>query len=123
MGQVRTIFANAKVFWQGMEAHIKEIVSNGDIVAALSEVSKEDFVDQLKTSGLDWLALAKINYKSSEDMKKASKNVDGILEDIPDREQAAKLISTLSEDILIQLHKEEANINKASDKLKKIETK
>jgi len=120
MGKIRTIFADATLFWKGVERSAKQLKEWLDpemfemLIEAFDLYEKE-----VVKSGYSWLAFAKICLDSALSMEKASKGVDDIMKTIPSHEEVQKLVKKLAKELKEELAEEEKQNGKNLDRLKK----
>ena len=70
LGKVKTTFEHTKQFWKGVQAQCESLANNSkfDVYKDIEELEefKDAFIQDLKQSGLSWLALGKINFTAKE---------------------------------------------------------
>ena len=114
LGKVKTVFLNAKQFWVSVKTHCASLTSNKGAAAyadpAVFKSCKEEFVEEIKKSGYDWLTLGKINRQAALAIRVVDKNIDGIMNDLPDKKKAEKLVNELTKTILGDIRKEQCMI-------------
>lgn len=117
MGKVKTVFLNAKQFWVGVKKHCEALTDTAEAQSYgdpdVFESLKDEFLDEIKKSGLGWMALGKVNRQAAVAMKTVDADVDKVMCELPNKEEADKLIQELSGKILSDISIENANIQKA----------
>ena len=73
-------------------------------IARMDSQMKTEFINSLQSSGLSWLALGKINRTANLTMRKVNNGIDGIMNNLPTKSEAATLISNLSSEVLTDLN-------------------
>ncbi len=110
MGKVRTVFENTRLFWEGVKRRCDALTNEGVDAAIMEDFvegeMKEDFIDSVKKSGFNWLALGKINLVAALAVEAVDKKVDGIMNDLPNASEAIKLIQNLSTTMLAEIEQE-----------------
>ncbi|KAN0033779.1 hypothetical protein ACTFIV_000247 [Dictyostelium citrinum] len=125
MGRVRTIFENTRLFWLQVKAQCDSLsdVSNMKDLAEIAELSvkyQTDFTNQIKSSGLNWLALAQINFIASNSITSIKKNFDEVMSNLPGKAEAEAIVKACCDEIeqaLTEENKKIDEIKKESDKL------
>ncbi|KAN0025646.1 hypothetical protein ACTFIU_001742 [Dictyostelium citrinum] len=125
MGRVRTIFENTRLFWLQVKAQCDSLsdVSNMKDLAEIAELSvkyQTDFTNQIKSSGLNWLALAQINFTASNSITSIKKNFDEVMSNLPGKAEAEAIVKACCDEIeqaLTEENKKIDEIKKESDKL------
>ncbi|KAN0008754.1 hypothetical protein ACTFIU_009483 [Dictyostelium citrinum] len=125
MGKVRTIFENTRLFWLQVKAQCDALsdVSNMKDLAEIAELSvkyQTDFTNQIKSSGLNWLALAQINFVASNTITGVKKNFDEVMSNLPGKAEAEAIVKACCDEIQQTLDNENKKIDeikKESDKL------
>ncbi|KAM9983576.1 hypothetical protein ACTFIY_000305 [Dictyostelium cf. discoideum] len=125
MGKVRTIFENTRLFWLQVKAQCDSLsdVSNIKDLAEIAELSvkyQTDFTNQIKSSGLNWLALAQINFVASNTITAVKKNFDEVMSNLPGKAEAEAIVKACCDEIEKTLDNENKKIDeikKESDKL------
>ncbi|KAN0030384.1 hypothetical protein ACTA71_010149 [Dictyostelium dimigraforme] len=125
MGKVRTIFENTRLFWLQVKAQCDSLsdISNIKDLAEIAELSAKyqtDFTNQIKSSGLNWLALAQINYTASNAITSIKKNFDEVMSNLPGKAEAEAIVKACCDDIektLTEENKKIDDIKKESDQL------
>ncbi|EAL72394.1 hypothetical protein DDB_G0270088 [Dictyostelium discoideum AX4] len=125
MGRVRTIFENTRLFWLQVKAQCDSLsdVSNIKDLAEIAELSvkyQTDFTNQIKSSGLNWLALAQINFVASNAITGVKKNFDEVMSNLPGKAEAEAIVKACCDEIeqaLTEENKKIDEIKKESDKL------
>ncbi|KAN0030409.1 hypothetical protein ACTA71_010174 [Dictyostelium dimigraforme] len=120
MGKVRTIFENTRLFWLQVKAQCDALadVSNIKDLAEIAELSTKyqiDFTNQIKSSGLNWLALAQINFVASNTITGVKKNFDEVMSNLPGKAEAESIVKACCDEIEKTLENE----NKKIDEIKK----
>ncbi|KAN0030382.1 hypothetical protein ACTA71_010147 [Dictyostelium dimigraforme] len=124
MGKVRTIFENTRLFWLQVKGQCEALsdVSNMKDLADAADLDDEfkiDFTNEIKSSGLNWLALAQINYTASLTITGIKKNFDDVMNNLPGRSEAEAIVKSSCDEIqkiLAQENKKIDEIKKESDK-------
>jgi len=107
MGKIKTIFADATLFWKGMERTAKQLQKMLNPEHFQMYIEEFDmYEEEVVKSGYSWLAFAKICLDSALTMKEASKSVDDIMKTIPSHEEVPKLVKKLVKELNEELHKE-----------------
>ncbi|KAM9961408.1 hypothetical protein ACTFIR_004253 [Dictyostelium discoideum] len=125
MGKVRTIFENTRLFWLQVKAQCDSLSDIGNIkdlaeIAELSVKYQTDFTNQIKSSGLNWLALAQINFVASNTITGVKKNFDEVMSNLPGKAEAEAIVKACCDEIEKTLDNENKKIDeikKESDKL------
>ncbi|KAM9983593.1 hypothetical protein ACTFIY_000300 [Dictyostelium cf. discoideum] len=125
MGKVRTIFENTRLFWLQVKAQCDSLsdVSNIKDLAEIAELSvkyQTDFTNQIKASGLNWLALGQINFVASNSITAVKKNFDEVMSNLPGKAEAEAIVKACCDEIeqtLTEENKKIDEIKKESDKL------
>ncbi|KAK5575604.1 hypothetical protein RB653_006737 [Dictyostelium firmibasis] len=125
MGKVRTIFENTRLFWLQVKGQCEALadVSNMKDLAEIADLDDEfkiDFTNQIKSSGLNWLALAQINFVASNTITGVKKNFDEVMSNLPGRSEAEAIVKSSCEEIqkiLAEENKKIDQIQKESDKI------
>ncbi|KAN0033773.1 hypothetical protein ACTFIV_000241 [Dictyostelium citrinum] len=120
MGKVRTIFENTRLFWLQVKTQCDALsdISNIQDLAEISELGdwfQIDFLNQIKQSGLNWLALAQINFVASNTITGVKKNFDDIMSNLPNKSEAEAIVKVCCDEIEKTLYNE----NKKIDEIKK----
>ncbi|KAM9999714.1 hypothetical protein ACTFIZ_008165 [Dictyostelium cf. discoideum] len=120
MGKVRTIFENTRLFWLQVKAQCDSLSDIGNIkdlaeIAELSVKYQNDFTNQIKSSGLNWLALAQINFIASNTITGVKKNFDEVMSNLPGKAEAEAIVKACCDEIEKTLDNE----NKKIDEIKK----
>ena len=58
------------------------------------------FIDELKQSGLSWLALGKTNYMASQAIKEVDAKTDQIMSNLPTKKEALEIVHREADAIL-----------------------
>ncbi|KAN0008755.1 hypothetical protein ACTFIU_009484 [Dictyostelium citrinum] len=127
MGKVRTIFENTRLFWLQVKGQCEALsdVSNMKDLADAADIDDEfktDFTNEIKSSGLNWLALAQINFIASNTITGIKKNFDEVMNNLPGRSEAEAIVKSSCDEIqkiLTQENKKIDEIKTQSDKLTK----
>merc|ERR1711872_102146 len=97
LAMVKTIFLNALNFWMKVTQSAKELGSQGDTLILLEELELDDadaFTELVVESGFSWLALGKVCNQAAVAMRAVKADVTAQFIDLPNHEQAKKLIAT-----------------------------
>jgi len=105
LGKVKTVFLEAEKFWLGVQAHSKKL-SIMDVLETCADIDKEFFIDEIKENGYNWLALGRVNVCAALEIRKISDDVDGIMDNLPSKEEGLLLIQELATTILGDIAKE-----------------
>lgn len=112
MGKVRTVFENTRLFWEGVKRHCDALTNEGVDATIMAEFvegeMKEEFIASVKNSGFNWLALGKINLIAALAVEPVDAKVDGIMNDLPNANEAIHLIQNLSTTMLEEIEQERA---------------
>ncbi|KAM9973330.1 hypothetical protein ACTFIR_012706 [Dictyostelium discoideum] len=127
MGKVRTIFENTRLFWLQVKGQCEALsdVSNMKDLADAADIDDEfkvDFTNEIKSSGLNWLALAQINFTASNTIIGIKKNFDEVMNNLPGRSEAEAIVKASCDEIqkiLTQENKKIDEIKCQTDKLVK----
>ncbi|KAM9984786.1 hypothetical protein ACTFIY_009216 [Dictyostelium cf. discoideum] len=127
MGKVRTIFENTRLFWLQVKGQCEALsdVSNMKDLADAADIDDEfkiDFTNEIKSSGLNWLALAQINFTASNTIIGIKKNFDEVMNNLPGRSEAEAIVKASCDEIqkiLTQENKKIDEIKSQTDKLVK----
>ncbi|KAM9960332.1 hypothetical protein ACTFIW_009466 [Dictyostelium discoideum] len=125
MGRVRTIFENTRLFWLQVKGQCDSLsdISNIKDLAEIAELSvkyQTDFTNQIKSSGLNWLALAQINFVASNSITGVKKNFDEVMSNLPGKAEAEAIVKACCDEIeqaLTEENKKIDEIKQESDKL------
>jgi len=116
LGKIKVIFANTKVFWEGVQANCNRLVTIGDNVEEYA-IDAELFEDEIKASiidsGVTWFVLCKVNYDAKQAIVQVDKGMDAILNDLPTESEAVKLVDELSRSMKKALKDENKKIQQA----------
>lgn len=96
LGKIKTTFELTKQYWEGVRKHCEKLKDKSILEALNSPDVKEDFIQELKDSALSWLALGKMSYKAMLSMKNVDAEADEIMNNLPTKEEAERLIKTLN---------------------------
>lgn len=111
LGQIETTFKNTRVYWECVQRLCKALANNEDLKITAELGIKDEFVDQVKTSGLNWLA----NFKISRGALLALQEVDGkydrIMNDLPSQQEVSRLINEVAPALLNEINKDNNNNN------------
>lgn len=115
LGKVKTVFENTRVFWEAVKTHCEEL-SNMETLQNLADPDLQiEFVEAIKSSGLNWLTLGRINLLAARSMKDVNQNVDTIMNHLPTKEEAIDLFPRLVKALSMQI--EETQKALTSEKL------
>lgn len=114
MGKVVTIFENVRIFWKGVHNHCQSLADTKGIELVADPDLIEEFSEQVKISGLSWLALGKINLTASRGIEAVKGSIDSIMNNIPDDNKALELVQTVSGTILKALEQEDKLLEQES---------
>jgi chromosome segregation ATPase len=103
LGKVKTVFENARLFWLGVQRHCRDL-------SQLRLRDAADFEDELiqaiENSGYSWLALGKINYIARKGIASVNGAVDKIMENLPDKSEAPKLIENAMRELTVLINQQ-----------------
>ncbi|EGC32996.1 hypothetical protein DICPUDRAFT_98698 [Dictyostelium purpureum] len=121
MGKVKTIFENTRLFWLQVQNQCKNLIDISNIkdLSEFVDIDEEfqiDYSNQIKKSGLKWLALASINYNAANAITSVKKNFDQIMSNLPGKEEAIQIVNECTGKIQKALEDE----NKKIDNTKKL---
>lgn len=111
---VKLMFLNANKFWKGVTNHASALKSS----ATADELRDEDvfdkcntaFVNEIKTSGLGWLATGKICRKAALDIRKVSHGVNRTNTKLFDKIECEKLIQKMTNVLMTNIDEENEKI-------------
>lgn len=107
LGKVKTIFENTRLFWINIQRHCKEL-ANIDMIKDYADLEMmEDFIEEIKSSGLNWLALGRINHAACISMNEVKEGVNKIMSDLPSKDEALNLIKAFSYSAMLEDIKED----------------
>lgn len=117
LGQVRTIFLNAKTFWVGVKKHTESLAGTQEEFEDYAEDPDlmGEFMESLERSGYSWLTLGKICRASALTIKEVDKSVDSMMNNLPTEKEAEKLIDELGAEILKDIKEDNAVIEAEID--------
>lgn len=104
LGKVVTTFQNVRKFWIGVEEHCKNLTDMGTIELLAEEADM--FIDEIKDSGLSWLALGKITLTASQAIQESEHKIDDVLSNLPSGQQAQQIVNKVSTELLDKLKKD-----------------
>ena len=105
LGQIKTIFEQVKQYWSGVRDQCKNLKNITVDSLKDYEDDQDDLLEQIYKSGIDWMALGKLNFITNEAISKSDKKTDGILNNLPTKEEASKIIKNDTERIINSLVK------------------
>ncbi|KAF2077855.1 hypothetical protein CYY_000817 [Polysphondylium violaceum] len=119
MGKVKTTFENTALFWRQVAKHCSRLSSIENVEDTRDCFKKDpsffnDFVDAIKASGLEWLSLAHINHIAATSILQAKDNVDSVMNDLPDKSEAQKIIQSCTKEIQQMVLEENVKLDKGS---------
>lgn len=114
MGQVKTIFSNAKIFWVGIKKHVDSLSATHQQLEDLAndEEFHEEYTHEVGNSGFSWLAIGKICRMAALAIREVDKGVDEVMKKIPTEKEAKALIESLGKDILEGIDEDNEEIEK-----------
>ncbi|RNA10876.1 hypothetical protein BpHYR1_017416, partial [Brachionus plicatilis] len=92
LGKIKTTFELTRQFWIGVLNHCKQLSDFGTIKSYAKAELKDEVIDELRLSGLQWLSLGKLNYIAKEAIEKVSKQADHLLNNLPTKSEALRLV-------------------------------
>ena len=102
LGKIKAIFEDVEYFWRGvthsnklLDEDLKEQISKTDL--------KDEFITQLKLSGLRWLALGKICYTVDLCVKTSKNETDNIMNKLPTMQEAIAIVKNEADDTISSL--------------------
>eukprot|EP00485_Elphidium_margaritaceum_P009265 CAMPEP_0202692670 /NCGR_PEP_ID=MMETSP1385-20130828/6989_1 /ASSEMBLY_ACC=CAM_ASM_000861 /TAXON_ID=933848 /ORGANISM="Elphidium margaritaceum" /LENGTH=537 /DNA_ID=CAMNT_0049348247 /DNA_START=93 /DNA_END=1706 /DNA_ORIENTATION=+ len=113
LGKIKVIFSNAKVFWSGVQKNCQQLQqTKGDLDVFVSDADLfcEQIEESIINSGMDWFVLLKVNFFAKEAIHHVDKNIDAILNDLPDESEALQLVAALSGEMTKRLTNEISNL-------------
>ncbi|RNA19763.1 hypothetical protein BpHYR1_012136 [Brachionus plicatilis] len=99
LGKIKTTFELTKDFWIVVLNHCNELTDLGTFKNNAKADLKDEVIEKLRLSGLQWLCLGKINYKAKEIIEDVSKQVDGFLNNLPTKSEAARILQDEAENL------------------------
>jgi hypothetical protein len=107
LGKIQTTFEHTRQFWIGIQDHCKSLVENQNELEIFKESNERDlYIENLKQSALNWLALGRINYDANLSIKHVDNETDDILCNLPIKDEALKIIKVEGPVILKSLQDE-----------------
>jgi hypothetical protein len=107
LGKVKTTFEQTKQFWKGVQAQCESLANNSkfDVYKDIEELEefKDAFIQDLKQSGLSWLALGKINFTAKEAIREVDAKTDKIMSNLPTKIEALQIVQSQADAILNSL--------------------
>ena len=100
LGIIKTTFENTKAFWNYVKSKCDSLKNIDEFKMYADYDMKEEFLTEIKTAGLNWLALGQINYIASESIKKTDKKVDEITKNLPTKLEALEIVKKNAKEIL-----------------------
>ena len=92
LGMVNTPFEHLKQFWNSVKNHCKA-TTDVSLMKQLNDPDlKDEFIDELKMSGLSWLTLGKINYSAQLSISNVDSNILTSLQNV-DNDLLSDLLS------------------------------
>lgn len=103
LGKVKTIFEYTQQYWLGVQKRCERL-ANIDLLVELQKDAdfKEEFIEGLRVSALNWLALGKNNRLAHKSIKKVADGYNDIMSNLPDRNDAKQIIDN-SDKIISEL--------------------
>ncbi|EGC34363.1 hypothetical protein DICPUDRAFT_92233 [Dictyostelium purpureum] len=123
MGKVKTVFENTRLFWLQVEDHCKRL-SKISAIQDMKELAEEDpdelvdFQNEIKKSGMSWLALAFVNQTAATAIISIKGNFDEVMKNLPTRDEAKKIVQECTAQLEAELEKENKIIDDTKEKLK-----
>lgn len=103
LGKVKTVFENTRVFWESVKTHCEEL-SDMEALHNLADPDLQiEFVETIKSSGLNWLTLGRINLLAARSIENVTQNVDTIMDNFPTKAEVPGLIQRLTEALSMQI--------------------
>lgn len=112
LGQVKTIFLNAKTFWVGVKKHTEALAGTQEEFEDYAEDEDllGEYIEALERSGYSWLTVGKICRASALTIRAVDKNVDKMMNNLPTEKEAEKLIADLGAELLKDIKDDDAVI-------------
>lgn len=108
LGRVVTIFGNTKLFWEGVKKQCNALAGMTDTASDWVDMDcKEEFINEIKLSALNWLSLGNITRIAALSMIEVNGNVDKIMSDLPTQEESNDLIKKIVPEMIEELEKED----------------
>ncbi|EGC32163.1 hypothetical protein DICPUDRAFT_95334 [Dictyostelium purpureum] len=122
MGKVKTIFENTRLFWLQVESHCKRLskISAIEDMKDLAEDDPDELVDfqnEIKKSGMSWLALAYVNQTAATAIISIKGNFDEVMNNLPSRDEAKRIVENCTAQLEVELEKENKQIDATKEKL------
>ena len=94
LGKIKTTFEHTYQFWLSVEKQCNKLSNQKDLITLGSDVDfKDEFISELKDSGLNWLSLGKINYIAMNAIRQVDEVTDNILCNLPTKMEALELVN------------------------------
>ena len=112
LGKVKTTFEQTRQYRLGVKTHSEKLTDH-EIFKLYAETELQDeFINDLKSSGLRWLALFEINNIVNESIRKVDDATDNIMNNLPTKMQAFEIIKSEADVILYSLKNEDSVVKK-----------
>ena len=92
LGIIKTTFENTKAFWNYVKSKCDSLKNLEEIKMYADGEMQEEFLTEIKTAGLNWLALGQINYIASESIKNTDKQFDEFTNDLSTKTEALEIV-------------------------------
>ncbi|KAN0047889.1 hypothetical protein ACTA71_002277 [Dictyostelium dimigraforme] len=97
LGRIRTAFVNANLFWTEVQERCNYFSDLGmmEMLAGWSESDdeiKNQFILLIKSTGIRWLAFAKINNQAFKEIKKVHTKFGNIMSNLPKKSEVKEII-------------------------------
>ncbi len=103
MGKVKTVFENVRLFWTGVAANCKAMTEYSSDLKDLNEMEDFEGIEMIiNQSALSWMTLCKMNYTAQTSIASVKDKVDLVMRNLPDPEEARRIVSEFSPDNLIE---------------------
>jgi hypothetical protein len=109
LGKIKTIFANVAAFWMGVKDSCNNLVVIGDKLKTFkgeANLFVQQILDEIVNSALGWFTLLKINYEAKQIMIQCDKEMDNMLENIPNESEASEMVQALAQEMNADLAEE-----------------
>ena len=106
LGKIKTTFENTRAFWEGVKARCENLSNISDLKMWVEVEEQNEYINELKESGLEWLVLGKINYTASLTIKAVDEKTDDILNNLPTKSEALEVVQNEADMILNTLQNE-----------------
>lgn len=114
LGKIKTTFEDTYVFWMGVRNQCKQLNNVKDMKDLLDGSLEEEFVEELKQSGLNCFALSSMIHKADIGMQEVKRISDHGMSNLPVGNEAARLVTDLSTSLGIQFKQEKEALEQAN---------